>query len=58
MFPQANLSAYYGNLTQQKHAFTDQNQSQNKSQNKQEKQKPGLGAFYDIRLGNWKMERV
>ena len=46
------------NLTQQKHAFTDQNQSQNKSQNKQEKQKPGLGAFYDIQLGNWKMEPV
>jgi len=51
--PKANLLAWYGktiNLTQQKHTFT--NQKQCTTQNKHKKLKPGLGASYNIRLGN------
>jgi len=36
------------NLTQQKHAFTNQNVLQNKNK----KQKPDLVAFYNIQHGN------
>ena len=39
------------NLTQQKHAFADQNK-RTTTQTKREKLKPGLVAFYDIRPGN------
>ena len=39
------------NLTQQKHAFTDQKKSTT-AQNKYKKLKPDLVAFYDIRPGN------
>jgi len=51
-FPQANLLAWYGkklNLTQQKHAFTNQKMYYKcTTQNKHKKLKPGLVAFYDI----------
>ena len=39
------------NLTQQKHAFTNQKKCST-TQNKHKKIKPGLGAFYNIRPGN------
>jgi len=39
------------NLTQQKHAFTNQKKCTT-TQNKHKKLKPGLVAFYDIRPGN------
>ena len=39
------------NLTQEKHAFTDQKKCTT-TQNKHKKLKPGLLAFYDIRAGN------
>jgi len=38
------------NLTQQKHAFTNQKKCTT-TQNKLKKLKPGLVAFYDIRRG-------
>jgi len=39
------------NLTQQKHAFTNQKKCTT-AQNKHKKLKPGLVAFHDIRPGN------
>jgi len=39
------------NLTQQKHAFTNQ-KKYTTAQNKHKKPKPALGAFYDIWPGN------
>jgi len=39
------------NLTQQKHAFTNQ-KKRTTTQNKHKKLKPDLVAFYDIRPGN------
>jgi len=53
-FPQANLLAWYGkklNLTQQKHAFTNQKKCTT-TQNKHKKLKSGSVAFYDIQAGN------
>jgi len=41
------------NLTQQKHAFTNQKQKKcTTTQNKHNKLKPGLVAFYNIQSGN------
>jgi len=51
--PQANLLPLNGkklNLTQQKHAFTNQ-KKYTTTQNKHKKLKPGLVACYDIRPG-------
>ena len=49
--PISGLGMEKVNLTQQKHAFTNQ-KKYTTAQNKHKKPKPALGAFYDIWPGN------